>query len=127
MGAVLRKPDGTFSAAVVDFIPNGTTFMAEAMDVRLGLMMARHCNITHLQLQVDATSLLKGILKNEVEVPWTTRSVFKDINSLISVFVSFDVISVYREANYVADALAKLGATTCSFGFWNEAPPDIIK
>ncbi|KAF5184830.1 Ethylene responsive transcription factor 1b [Thalictrum thalictroides] len=126
-GAVLRSANGKFISAATDGLPQGTSFLAEAMGVRMGLMMEKDCGVTHVQLQVDSTSLLPGILNDGKEATWIARHIFSDVNSLISTFICFNVISIFRKGNFFADALAKLGSSLGSSCYWNVNPPDIIK
>ncbi|KAF9618780.1 hypothetical protein IFM89_002648 [Coptis chinensis] len=126
MGCVLRKYDGGFIAASVDYVPFGTSFLAEALAMRLGLYLAISYGITHINIQSDSQALINCIKGEDRDSPWEAAGIIEDIRQLFSLFENISIIHIYREGNATADTLAQYGISLARHMSWHDRPPDII-
>ena len=55
------------------------------------------------------SSLVIGAILGKMRTPWKLLSLISDIRDLASGFESITFKHIYREANFVADDIAKLG------------------
>ena len=54
-------------------------------------------------------SIVIGVLRKEIEVPWRIKNVMQDIQALTQKVEHVQVTHIYREANMAADWLSKFG------------------
>ncbi|KAF9593940.1 hypothetical protein IFM89_026183 [Coptis chinensis] len=99
MGCVLRKYDGGFIAASVDYVPFGTSFLAEALAMRLGLYLAISYGITHINIQSDSQALINCIKGEDRDSPWEAAGIIEDIRQLFLFVQNISIIHIYREGN----------------------------
>ncbi|KAF9611968.1 hypothetical protein IFM89_037251 [Coptis chinensis] len=126
LGCVIRTYDGTFIAAAVDFVPISTSFIAEALAMRLGLSLAASYNIPQLHIQSDSEALISCIKGNDRDTPWAAAGIIEDIRKLFSSFTNLSLTHIYREANATADTLAQHGISLARYMSWHVRPPAFI-
>ncbi|KAF9615077.1 hypothetical protein IFM89_021648 [Coptis chinensis] len=79
LGCVLRNYEGGFVAASVDYVPIRTSFLAEALAMRLGLYLAISYSITHIHIQSDSPTLISCIKGEDNDSPWEAAGIIEDI------------------------------------------------
>ena len=92
-----------------------TSIIAEFWALRDGLLLAAHLGITHLVVELDAKTIVQLLTSNKNSNS-AYSPLLNDCRILLCQFQHFKVNHVYREANKVADKLAKEGCS-CPFGF----------
>ena len=125
IGAVARDEHGDFIAAASWFIPHvvlGDT--AEMVAIRDGFYLAGKigCNIVHIESDSsNAVSALNSetVLGQEAGILLESKEMGLD-------YAKYEVSNCPREANCVADCIAKSSLANRSSEFWEGTIPDFI-
>lgn len=125
IGGIIRVDNGGFQACLARHIYKNDNNVAEVWEIREGLLLEKNIGIKKLEVETDSTYAVQ-LCKRETSTPWVMRSLIKDIEELM---LSFDDIVIgqrYREANGVADYLAKSSVAKEIEGEWITSPPTSI-
>ena len=76
--------------------------------MRDALLFARDKGFSKIEVKGDS-KLVIGTILGKVKTPWRLLSIVSDIRGLSSYFDVIQFKHIYREPNFVADAIAKLG------------------
>lgn len=88
---------------------DGTTItVAEEVGLREGLKFARRKGIQKLLVEGDSNIVINAAF-GQWEVPWHIHSIVQDIRMLAKEFLFVEGKHIFREVNFVADALAHFG------------------
>ena len=93
---------------VSDFKEINKSYVAEAMALREGLRQALQAGHSHIIVEGDSKTLINGIIGSS-PIPWRIKFLIQDIRRLAKHYAKVQFIHVWREANFVADAIAKVG------------------
>ncbi|KAM3332208.1 hypothetical protein ACQJBY_027798 [Aegilops geniculata] len=124
-GAVARDDRGEFIAATSWFISHVTSAeSAEVVAIRNGMLLAANVGCNSLILESDSTNAVDII--NQEDYLGQEVSIYMECQQLGSDFAKVNVIHCFREANCVADSIAKNALSTRSSMIWDEVVPDFI-
>ena len=125
-GAVAWDDRGDFIAAASWFVPNiSGVDSAELTAIRNGMYLATHIGCNNIETEpdcsfaVDSLNQVDDYLGPEVAIITKCKQLMMD-------FASISFRHCYREANQVADELAKNSFTTRSSSSWDDEIPDFI-
>lgn len=113
-GIVFRDSFGFVRSAFSVPLGSRTNVEAEILAAIYGLRFASSLNFPNLILETDSKLLVEWL---HLKLPWPWIH-FHHLHSLLLSVGSIPVAHIYREANSVADGLAKLASSTqshCSF------------
>ncbi|XP_068344178.1 uncharacterized protein [Pyrus communis] len=85
-----------------------TISVAEAMGLREGLQCARHKGFTKVMVERDSKLIIEA-MQGHWGIPWRVSSIINDIRILAQSFSQVDWKHIFREADFIADALAHIG------------------
>ncbi|XP_050133175.1 uncharacterized protein LOC126609250 [Malus sylvestris] len=85
-----------------------TISVAEAMGLREGLQCARRKGFTKVMVDEDSKLIIE-VVQGHWGIPWRVSSIINDIRILTRSFSHVNWKHIFREATFVADALAHLG------------------
>ncbi|XBJ18906.1 hypothetical protein VPH35_009968 [Triticum aestivum] len=124
-GAVARDDRGDFIAATSCFISHVTSAKsAEVVAIRNGLILAMTIGCNSLILESDSSNAVDII--NQEDYLGQEVSIYMECRHLGSDFAKVEVIHCFREANSVADSIAKNALSTRSSMVSDEGVPDFI-
>ncbi|VVA35847.1 PREDICTED: ribonuclease [Prunus dulcis] len=112
-GFVIRDSEGHVLIAGSNNIGENSINVAECVALRDGLAAALDRG-WHRMIEGDSKLVIDSI-RGKVNLPWCIQQIIHDISALSSSVTSVQFQHVFREANFTADAVAKLG-----HGFSNE-------
>ena len=107
-GGILRAPGGKIIFAYSLYFGQGTNMCAESLALLVGLIICDKLVITNINVRCDS-KILVDMLNGKVSMPWHIRPIIKKISRYKGGILEFK--HCFREANTVADALAKEGNT----------------
>ncbi|XP_026434352.1 uncharacterized protein LOC113331933 [Papaver somniferum] len=125
MGLIARNSAGAFLGA------KGTTDttideeQGEAIAALEAIKWADRRNISDLHLEGDNKNVVDAINGRTGGIKWTTNNVILECLNLLRVFNNWKCSHVKREANSVADDIAKYARINKNTK-WNISPPDFI-
>lgn len=126
VGAVLRDSAGNFIAAsnnVVGVCMD--VFMAEALALRFGLNLATSVGCNKLIINSDNTDLISA-MQDGGNSSGTSAAILDDCYHMARDFLHVRFEHCHREANAVADELARLCKFSPPNSWFDEAPEAII-
>ena len=86
-----------------------TSLLAELWAIRDGLMLCIDCNLTMVEVELDAKTIVH-LLANPLYSNNAISLLIEDCRYLISQIPHVRIKHYYREANRCADKLARMGA-----------------
>lgn len=107
-GFVIRNDSSSPIVAGATSLGDLNVLMAEAAGLRLGLIQARKLGLQDIYVEGDF-KLLIDCINGSSTIPWRISTFVNDIKRLVHAFSFISFTHVFREANFVADALANLG------------------
>ncbi|XP_075650971.1 uncharacterized protein LOC142621564 [Castanea sativa] len=97
--------------------------MVEPWPLREGLRMARQLNIYNLIVNVDLSDVVKLITISSSSANRLTWPLVTDCRDILQAFHQVQLSHCYREANQVADLLAKMGSSHQEEFVYYVSPP----
>ncbi|KAL6211745.1 hypothetical protein ACLB2K_016968 [Fragaria x ananassa] len=123
-GFILRTENGNSLTAASFYSGTTTIPVAEAMALRNSLICAKSRGITKIEVEGDS-KLVIDVVNGVSTPPWRLLKLIQDIKTLSNSFEFVCFKHVFREANFVANALANLGHRLSNLCFWEEnIPPE---
>nr|XP_020186036.1 uncharacterized protein LOC109771748 [Aegilops tauschii subsp. strangulata] len=121
-GAVARDDQGVFIAAANWYIPVVTGVdSAELMAIRNGLCLAANIGCNMIELESDSSFVVDSM--NQIyDYMGPDIAIIMECKQLMMDFASVSFKHCYREANQVADELAKNSFMNRVSGFWDVIP-----
>lgn len=86
--------------------------------------MAKARNLKKIKIEGDSKIVIQAIL-GKCSIHWRIRAIIKDIKWLVSSFESISWNYIYREANFVADAITSFGHGLENFHVWMSCIPSV--
>jgi ribonuclease HI len=125
-GFVLRDSNGkVLVAACVQLHNCAEAEEAEASAALLGLLQMENLQDANMIIESDCYAVVKALLSNDQDrSKWC--AVLEEAKACTRSFAACRVLHVRREANRVADALARLARTSGDF-FFGEVPPAHVR
>lgn len=111
-GMVLRDPTGAVVFADSIYFGHGTSLFAESMALLYGLRRCNDFGFSSVQVETDS-QLLVFFLVSHSPWPWQLHSILFEAQCLLSSF-PYPLVHIFREANSVADSLARLASSSCA-------------
>ncbi|XP_024200027.1 uncharacterized protein LOC112203270 [Rosa chinensis] len=108
-GFVIRNHCGDPIVAGSRSIGSSTVPLAECTTLKDGLLAAKQFNMDHLLVEGDS-SLIINCVNRKCEAPWMLKSLLKDIASIANSFATISFSHVFREVNFLADAVMSTGS-----------------
>ncbi|KAM1158695.1 hypothetical protein ACFX19_032522 [Malus domestica] len=105
-------------------LDGATISVAEAMGLREGLQCARHKGFSKVMVEGDSKLIIE-VVQGHWGDPWRVSSIINDIPVLAWSFSHIDWKHIFKEANFVTDALAHLGLSLSNPHFWDFCLPDV--
>ncbi|KAL6146073.1 hypothetical protein ACLB2K_056756 [Fragaria x ananassa] len=118
-GFVLRSDDGKPLVSAAFNSGTASVPLAKALEFRNSLLCAKEKGVLKVEVEGDS-KLMIDIVNGVCDPPWRLLKVVKDIKLLSCNFESIRLKHVFREANFVANALANLGHKVEISRFWVE-------
>ncbi|OVA07429.1 Ribonuclease H domain [Macleaya cordata] len=100
--------------------------VAELWAVKEGMQLATNLGITHLYVESDSMVTI-NFCNQLSDVPWHLRTLMSDIMQMVLQFSTIQFHHRYRQANCVADYLAKAVVAQTLNAQWIGSPPVCIK
>ena len=110
-GGVIHNCNGNWVKGYKRRVGVATSIIAEFWALRDGLILADQLGITHLAVELDVKVIVQLVLSNN-NSSRAYSPLLNDCRFLLSRFQHFKVNHVFREANRVADKLAKEGCSS---------------
>lgn len=124
-GGALRDCHGNWIAGFAKNLGTMNSFQAELWAVRQGLLLAIDLNHLFLEIDMDAKSVV-DILSSNLNHSHTNANLVAHCRSLIQQLNGVKISHIYREANSVADQLAKYGADMSTEILLFDQPPVFV-
>ncbi|XP_004308226.1 PREDICTED: uncharacterized protein LOC101291100 [Fragaria vesca subsp. vesca] len=121
-GFVLRSDDGKPLVSAAFNSGNASVPLAEALALRNSLFCAKEKGVLKVEMEGDS-KLIIDIVNGVCDPPWRLLKVVQDIKLLSCNFESIRFKHVFKEANFVANALANLGHRVEFSRLWVECVP----
>ncbi|XP_050111725.1 uncharacterized protein LOC126590273 [Malus sylvestris] len=96
--------------------------VAEALALREALIWAKRRNWRHVWVEGDSKLVLDAIC-GACDVPWNLKPVIEDIKSCANSFQGIRWSHIFREANFIADALASISLNSSNLCIWEACLP----
>ncbi|VAI55049.1 hypothetical protein VPH35_109687 [Triticum aestivum] len=126
VGAIARDDRGEFIAAAAWFIPHVITAeSAEIQAIRNGAWLAQHIGCNSLILESDNLNAVQAFDQQET-YNGNDAVVVMDGKQTCTDFAAVSYLHCFREANEVADLLAKHSSLSRSSHLWEDSTPDFI-
>ena len=120
-GFVIRDSQGTPILASAKDIGHSSVVVAEAMALREGLRQAICIGHSHIIVEGDSNILIDSI-SGISPIPWRIKFLVQDIGRFASRCSQISFVHIWREANFVADAIAKAGHSL-NISVWENSLP----
>ncbi|PRQ37612.1 putative ribonuclease H [Rosa chinensis] len=121
-GFVIRDHNGRPVIAATKCVGNSSTPVAEATALRDSLIAAKDKGFTRVEVEGDS-KLVIDVVTGRVIPPWRLLKLIEDIRTIATSFSQITFKHIYREANFVADAIANLGHNAASPMSWSDRVP----
>ena len=123
---MIRDSEGRWVSGFARSIGFTTSITAEFWALRDGLLLAVRMGVQKLVIELDAKVVVELMQSNSPSNAFYS-SLLTDCRLLLGKLQHFRVKHAFREANRVADAMAKLGgAMQEDFVVWDNPPYDVI-
>ncbi|KAL6223438.1 hypothetical protein ACLB2K_006825 [Fragaria x ananassa] len=109
-------------SAAASHVGRAFVLVAEAVALRDSLVKAKEKKITRVEVEGDSKLVIE-VVKSQIDPFWRLIKLVQDIRRLATSFDSISFRHVFREANFVADAIANLGHSIGSNLCWNYMIP----
>ena len=107
-------------------VPNGQSALwAEAMTLKDALLLACEQGWENLEVESDCAELVRSF-HQDFEAGTDVGQVVADCKTLTLLMHSFSLVHIYREANGVANRLARLASLSTIDSIWYNETPSII-
>ncbi|KAL6203285.1 hypothetical protein ACLB2K_026985 [Fragaria x ananassa] len=119
-GFVVCNSDGIPVLATSQNLGRLGILLAEDVALCVGLQLLATYTTQPIIIEGDSKLLLDALnaLNDRSQIPWRLKVLVRDIQALSSHFQSISFKHVWREANFLADSLAKLGHSCNSPQLW---------
>ncbi|XP_056690230.1 uncharacterized protein [Spinacia oleracea] len=107
-GIIIRNNEGISISACTFNLGQTQAFMAEAIALHKGLQEARRLQIDNLLIEGDNLLIINAV-KGVWSTPWKISNIISDIKHLLTLFTTWDIKHIFREANSAADWIANVG------------------
>ena len=105
-GGIIRNWSGSWIQGFSHNIGGGELIQAEVWGIFIGLKMTNDLQIKKLLIESDSAIAVNLLMSADIDLhPLAT--IIRNCHGLMKLFDSCQIQHVYRECNYVADALAK--------------------
>ncbi|KAL6207693.1 hypothetical protein ACLB2K_018647 [Fragaria x ananassa] len=121
-GFVIRTPNGNPLVAASSNFGITTISVAEALSLRNSLICAKERGLSRVEVEGDSKLVIDAV-NGIAASPWRILKLVQEIRCLRN---SFDFISfkhIFRETNFVANAVANVGHKVGDVRFWEECVP----
>ncbi|KAF9608897.1 hypothetical protein IFM89_012065 [Coptis chinensis] len=95
----------------------------ECRGVLLATQWALERQLTHLELEIDAQAITVEWATRSSNLSWRSKDIIRDIISLASNFVYFDIIFCSRNINGIADLISKKTVALGESFLWEDPLP----
>ncbi|XP_004300849.1 PREDICTED: uncharacterized protein LOC101302842 [Fragaria vesca subsp. vesca] len=116
---VIRNPLGKPLAASALYLGHTTVPVAEASALRSNLLFAKEKGFVNIKVEGDSKLVIDSV-NGSIAPPWRLLKIVEYIRALAFSFTIIFFKHVFREINFVVDALANLGHKTRVSSFWND-------
>ncbi|KAF9604540.1 hypothetical protein IFM89_007661 [Coptis chinensis] len=96
---------------------------AECRGVLLATQWALNRQVTHLEVEIDAQAITMEWDTRSSNLSWRSKDIIRDIRSLASKFVHFNIIFCSRNINGIADLLSKKAIALGESFLWEDPLP----
>ncbi|XP_016650526.1 PREDICTED: uncharacterized protein LOC107881387 [Prunus mume] len=124
-GFVIRDCDGQVLLSSANNIGENSINVAGSVALWDGLVAAIERGWDQIIIEGDSKLVIDSILEKATP-PWSILQITQDIWSLSSFVSHIRFQHVFREANFTADAIAKLGHELPSQSFWEFDLPLLV-
>ncbi|XP_073357688.1 uncharacterized protein [Aegilops tauschii subsp. strangulata] len=124
-GAIARDDKGQFLSAATWYIPHvSSAVSAELIAIRNGLYLAANIGCNRVIIESDSALAIEAVNNHDNYFGQDAATVV-ECKMLASDYASASFDNCFREANSMADSLAKFSFTSTS-SVWDSTPPDLI-
>ncbi|CAI9102756.1 OLC1v1001076C1 [Oldenlandia corymbosa var. corymbosa] len=116
-GFVIRGEKGFFLYGEVGFLGSGDSLQAEVYGLLFGVRKCEHLDLFQVEVQTD-NQFLANILASGGPCPWRFYFELREIRAILE-RRDYSIHHIYREANAVADSLARCASDEVSAEFFS--------
>jgi len=125
-GAIARDDKGQFLSAATWYIPHASSALsAELIAIRNGLYPAANIRCNRVIIESDSALAIE-VVNNHDNYFGQDAATVLECKMLASDYASASFDNCFREANSIADSLAKFSFISTSSSVWDSTPPDLI-
>ncbi|KAF9588164.1 hypothetical protein IFM89_007853 [Coptis chinensis] len=123
IGFILRNSNRNVLAAGTWTGHATTAEEAECRGVLLATQWALDRQVTHLEVEIDAQAITVEWATRSSNLSWRSKDIIRDIRSLASKFVHFNIIFCSRNINGIADLISKKAIALGESFLWEDPLP----
>ncbi|KAF7823087.1 putative ribonuclease H-like domain-containing protein [Senna tora] len=120
-GGVLRDSNGRWISGFSKNMGYGSSVLAEAWAVKIGLELAKNSSVQNLSLEADSLIVI-NMIKNGVEIDHPLFPIIAGIRELAAKNWNVTFSHTLREGNRVANLLANLAHKSSGLQVWSNPP-----
>nr|POE61120.1 putative ribonuclease h protein [Quercus suber] len=124
-GGLLRDCAGQWIVGFAKSIVSSSSIAAELWALREGLGLCLDRGILAVEVELDASAAISLVTSN-VKTNGDLSGLVDDCRELLMRLPQVKLVHCYREANFCADALAKLGSASINLSSVFVSPPPVI-
>ncbi|XP_062021407.1 uncharacterized protein LOC133737973 [Rosa rugosa] len=117
-GFLIRDHNGRPVIAATKCVGNSSTPVAEATALRDSLIAAKDKGFTRVEVEGNSKLVIDAVTGIVIS-PWRLLKLIEDIRTIGTSFSQITFKHIYREANFVAEAIANLGHDAASPMSWS--------
>ena len=121
--AIIRNSDGVWMVGCVRGLRVASNFVAELRGLRDGLLLAKNRRLLPILIETDSMVVYYALSKDNFDVTTSMYNLVEDCRTLINLLGKPPIKHIYREANGVANWMAKNAYNFCSDHNVYEQPP----
>nr|POE59880.1 putative ribonuclease h protein [Quercus suber] len=124
-GGLLRDCAGQWIVGFAKSISSSSSIAAELWALREGLGLCLDRGILAVEVELDASAAI-SLVSSNVQTKGDLSGLVDDCRELLMRLPQVKLVHCYREANFCADALAKLGSASINLSSVFVSPPPVI-
>lgn len=121
---VVRDEIGRPILAGARSLGENTINVAECVSLRDALWMTRSWGFRKIQIEGESKLMIDSIF-GWCSIPWRLRLIIQDIKILASWFENISWSHIFRETNFLADAIREVGFSYCNLHVWDKSIPSV--
>ncbi|KAF7834439.1 WEB family protein [Senna tora] len=121
-GGIIRDAEKRWVMGFAKNLGKGNVLLAEMWGIRMGLQIARNNGLSNITIETDSLAAIK-LIKGNTSESHPLYAITEDIKRMLFSNGSMNLVHIPRNANKVADTMAKQGHLLPFGDFLYEEPP----